>query len=182
MRPVRVFTRNPVVCGRKLCTRCGRWRHNIDFPAHRRVDSFVVTSGRCRTCQARDERTARHDAVRGELLREYERIWREGQRRRMGIPPRPMNRPVPVERRTQSFPLEPLRSMLIEWVDRYNATESVNGCGGIQAFALRSGISERQIMRVLGGDVSALKVPFADKLAIGLGTHLELLDLEDVAA
>ena len=41
-----------VVCGRKFCTRCKRWRHVVDFHAHgRRPDGYPSSlQARCMTC------------------------------------------------------------------------------------------------------------------------------------
>ena len=70
----RGLSRNPVVQGRKFCSKCGCWRHACNFG--RQGDGL---RGVCRKCLARRERNRRHNGgsdpllPREPLLRELER-------------------------------------------------------------------------------------------------------------
>lgn len=112
-----VVIRSKVVCGRKSCSRCGRWRHAFEFGvSHRWPDgSPKWLQSRCKTCElfrkreangyqrkqwlSKAERRARKrewrkrwraHPVMGAHRREYERIYKEMQRRAAGIAPRPL--------------------------------------------------------------------------------------------
>lgn len=76
---------NPVVCGRKFCARCGRWRHAVDFSPHGRRGATRLNS-RCRTCVRLTHAEA--SQRERERRREYSRLWAERDRRARGVPTR----------------------------------------------------------------------------------------------
>lgn len=170
---------NPVVCGRKHCTGCGRWRHAVDFFAHCR--SPLQLASRCKTCARRQGRAVRRDPVRGPLRREYERIWREGQRRAAGVPERPGRRPPPdvgPSRGNRMVPIAPLTPFLEQWMNAH-ADEYRNGVNGhwqgIRGLAAASGVPERMLYSILSGHQVRCHYDVADRLAIAVGLSLTLI-------
>jgi hypothetical protein len=109
---------NPVVAGRKFCSRCGRWRLLMDFCVGRYGDDLkpLYFQADCRTCcrvrlrmkrgygarkfgrlspqEAAARRKKRHQERRErrewlEDRREFARIYAQSKRREKGIAPRP---------------------------------------------------------------------------------------------
>jgi hypothetical protein len=161
---------NPLVCGRRHCTACGRWRHGLDFACNRREP--LMLAGRCRTCMRRQQRAARRDPQRGELRREYQRIWAEGKRRRLGIPARHWQRgrlyKAPSAKWT--VPAEPIRRLVTEQL-RYEDARTL---------ARRAGVTPRLLHRLLHEAPAGLSVAAADRLAVALGLHLDLIYSQEV--
>lgn len=170
---------NPLVGGRKHCTVCGRWRHGIDFFAHRR--SPLLLSSRCKTCARRQSRATRRDPVRGPLRREYDRIWREGQRRAAGVPERPGRRSPPDMGRStggRMLPTAPLIPFLKHWMNVYAETHPTGTNGhwqGIQGLATASDVPERRLYNILTGRQVRCHYIVADRLAVAVGLSLTLV-------
>lgn len=174
---------NPVVCGRKFCSICGRWRPAVDFSCYRR-DPLKLAS-RCRTCARADGLAMRRDPQRGELRREYDRIWKEGRRRAAGVPERqygPLARvhQLPNEKHQgNAVPREPLAIEIRRWQSRdFDRT--------LQNLADISGVWEKRIREVVNERDGNVSVPIADTLCVAMGLHLsevypELYDLEFAA-
>ena len=157
---------NPVVCGRKFCCYCGRWRHVCDFrPCHRNTRSGL--NSLCETCQrvkSREQR-ARATAKQREKRREYQRLWHYMRRREAGVPERAyQNRHTVVDRPEALFlPLAPLLTVLVaqevEW----------------ETLARRAGVPSRTMWRMRNGVGSYVRLDVADKLATALGWPLEVI-------
>lgn len=181
--PYRGFTGahcNPLVCGRRHCTVCGRWRHGTDFPCSRRRPRLLL-AGRCATCARRQGRQARRDPVRGELRREYDRIWHEGRRRAKGIPERPGRTAPPDPPHSpgnRTLPAAPLHAPLHAWMRAY-AVEHPSGVNGslhgIRALARASGVEERLVYNILSGRQERCHYAVADRLLIAVGLSLTLV-------
>jgi len=75
-----------IVCGRKFCTGCTRWRHVVDFQCRRRKPFELMP--RCATCLRLANRKCMAKREVRERRREYQRIWTQTQRRKAGIPQR----------------------------------------------------------------------------------------------
>lgn len=172
-------TPNPVRCGRKHCTRCGRWRLVVDYPLLRWAGRRQP-GPRCRVCVRRVKREGearrRRDPHWLELHREYDRIWKEGRRRAAGVPARPLSRPVPPSPKGScELAAEPLRVSLLAWLTTQRADGDPNEEGAYALLELRSGVSPRTIGRIVTGAQGRVGVDTADALAIGIGRHLELI-------
>jgi transcriptional regulator with XRE-family HTH domain len=157
---------NPVICGRKFCARCGRWRHVVDFRPRR--DAKTGLTSYCDTCLrvvGRETRAARTLEQR-ERNREYQRIWGEGKRRRVGIRRREevlAKRPLRTERIL--LPIEPLVALLAPYRDD----------GELTTLARRAGVGERSLGRLLSGESMRVRIDLADKLAVALGVPSALI-------
>lgn len=82
--------RNPIMCGRKFCTGCGRWRHVVDFACHTRDENGEMTlvAGTCRACTRLLNRETKSNYSTRLEIAEYNRVWQEKRRRRLGVLPR----------------------------------------------------------------------------------------------
>ena len=158
-----------VICGRRHCTRCGCWRPVSDFMLH----PEGRLTGRCRAClrAAAKETYARAsaDPERLELRREYQRIWAEARRRAQGVPERQWIHGRPMEGINPRWTLDDpsaLRAQVRAWLIETHGTE--------EQLAELAGVSERLIGRLLNEDAK-VTVWAADRLAMALGLHLELV-------
>jgi hypothetical protein len=154
------FASNPVVCGRKFCALCGRWRLICDFR---------FKSGRpysyCQGC----ERTRLREHFRNmtaeqrELRNEYARFRWDAMARAAGLPKRERRRSV-VDR-VEPVYLEPgpLIEALQAWGDSW------------LALVATSGVPERSINRLVRGESRHVRLDLADKLANALGIPLSLI-------
>ena len=170
-------TPNPVICGRKFCSHCGRWRLvAVDFELVRRGRRLRFRSY-CRTCQRLSNRASTrrlvNDARRLALRREYQRIWAEGKRRQDGVPARAFNDSPSNPRRRRTavdrpervlLPLEPLLQALVQVPE----TE-------LSVLARRAGITPRTIYRYRYGESQHVRIDVADKLAVAMGTTSSLI-------
>jgi ribosome-binding protein aMBF1 (putative translation factor) len=156
---------NPIVLGRKFCSRCGHWRHACDFaPRWRNTGSGL--SSQCRACTRimNRESYARRTPEQRDRANEYHRIWSEVQRRRAGKPARTANRPSVVDR-PERILLDP--APLIAALRRYEYSQV--------ELAARAGIRPRAIYRITHGESKHVRVDVADKLAVALGLPLEVI-------
>jgi hypothetical protein len=155
-----------VVCGRKFCARCGRWRHVCDFERDPRNRTSGLYSW-CRACHRiwKRERYARRTPAERELINEYRRIWNEVQRRRAGIPPRNWRTLRPLPPRDQGELLDP--APLLTAMKRWDGSQ--------RALARKSGVPPRQLYRIESGESRRVQLNVADRLALALGIPLELL-------
>jgi hypothetical protein len=157
----------PVVCGRRICRRCGRWRHISDFAPKTR--GVTRMEARCRACvrEANREsyRRAMVDPARAEARREYHRIYAEGQRRAAGVPARRWATwaRVPDRERAMLVPSAPLIPVLRAEL-RLGST--------IASLAVTSGVNERRIWQVLHQDTPNITLRNAEALALACGTTL----------
>ena len=154
---------NPIVCGRKLCTVCGRWRPVSDFPLWRCPDGARLAP-RCDACVRAYLRRRYHRETpeQRKLRREYGRIWREAKRRERGVPVRPWGgrkRSVVDRPERILIPAAPLVKLL----EPYRDTEKLG------ELARRAGVPDRSIGRLLSGESARVRIDLADKLAVALG-------------
>jgi hypothetical protein len=163
---LRSGTPNPVVCGRKFCAQCGRWRLVMDFNRQFLRGRWRFRAW-CRTCQRIKDRQYRAERTeyQRELEREYQRIWREGQRRRAGTPPRRWRTPRPLPPGDEGcfFDAAPLAAEL-------------SHCDIAQwALAELAGVPPRAIYRITSGEVEHVHLDTADRIALALDVPLVLL-------
>lgn len=155
----------PIVLGRKFCSGCGRWRHVCDFGWFKRKGVYSIRS-RCQVCHRRSSRRYWHemmrDQERADRMREYGRIYAEGQRRARGVPRRNFhNRRTVVDKLEYAFlPREPL----VVRIELEGITE--------HELAKVSDVPEKSIRRLLTGESAHVRIDLADKLCLGLGTSL----------
>ena len=165
-----------VVCGRRFCVRCGRWRLLLDFP-HRPSGS---PGARCYACLRADQREhiarQRQDLRWVEARREYHRIYKEAQRRAAGIPERHWvnGRPIKPDpsahgnahRRVDTAPLVPqLRLWLAAHAAEHNGQ-------GLRALADAAVVPERRLWAILHGEQDRCHYLVADRLAVAMDLPL----------
>jgi hypothetical protein len=156
---------NPVVCGRKFCCYCGRWRHVCDFRPNSRNTRSGLTS-LCVTCmriKSRQQR-ARITAKQKEQRREYQRLWHYMRRREAGVPERNFkNRHTVIDKAEALYlpsgPLAAALAMTGEW----------------ETLARRAGVPSRTIFRMRSGEGQYVRLDVADKVATALGWPLEVI-------
>lgn len=163
---------NPVVCGRKFCSKCGRWRHIVDFDVQRARGREPRLRSWCRTCQRVYNRgsNARRSEQQRELAREYQRIWHEVQRRRAGIPPRNWRRRLPVER--IFLDPAPLLSAMDLWIKAQPEPSW-------KALARQAGLEPRAIQRLRHGESQHVRIDIADRLALAIEVPLSLIYVDE---
>jgi hypothetical protein len=159
--------RNPIVCGRKFCAQCGRWRIISDFTREANRHKDTLRSW-CVTCTNRKKAETREkiklDPIRLEHHREYQRIWAEVQRRRAGIPPKCFSNKITVIDRIEHLYLPP--DPLVKEIVRFN---------NYRELSKKSGVPERSIRRLVDGESRRVRLDLADKIAHALDIPLELL-------
>ena len=188
-----------IILGRKNCTRCKRWLHLHEFHVRVRHPDGSAKSYQtaCKACQRTISRVqkgirargipyeARKDITRKEKLanrrarysvlmqdpqrvadrREYNRIYAEAKRREAGITRRNFkNKTLPGF--GELLPIEPLA----HWFEK----KLSNGYKGEPGrLALRCGINERALSRILNGEQDQVTEDFVDKVLMAEGsTHL----------
>ena len=171
----------PIVCGRKFCTGCGRWRHVIDF-GHHSASRYGIRA-RCRTCTRRYEIAywSQPDALA--RRRESQRFHKHAKRRARGV----AQRRTPYRLRfgdgylDSVAPYGPatvdpalLAAHVAQWLAAYDAQHIGHGArfgsGAHHALAVASGVPERRIYGVLHGE-RCHRVT-ADRLACAIGLPL----------
>lgn len=163
-------TPNPVVCGRKFCAKCGRWRLAMDFDVQRSPGRPDRLRSWCRTCQRISLRRYPATKRQRELRREYQRIWQEVQRRRAGVPPRHWRFPRPLPQNDNGRFLDP--SPLVAELAQWDGTQ--------KALAAAAGVPPRAIYRIESGECRQVRLDTADRLALALGRSLaELWGTDD---
>lgn len=175
---------NPIVCGRKFCAGCGRWRHICDFSSNKREPKLALNS-RCRTCERIAQREMRADPMRGGLRREYERIWHESKRRQRGVPERnwgPRSRiPRGLYGSTNSLDPRPLAEIIQEWMRIFEAQNGEGfgavGSGAQEHLAEMAEVSSRRIHAMLYHERynERIAISTADRICTALGLHLDLV-------
>lgn len=149
---------NEVVCGRKFCAGCGRWRHVCDFPRNA-SKGYKVALARCRACvnitRKWYDRHLTPEQV--ENRRERHRIYYT---RRDGAGPGNGHASVIDKIEYVYLPAGPLRTALGD--TRLDQSE----------VARRVGISDRALARYHTGESAHIRLDIADRLALVLGFHL----------
>ena len=156
---------NPVVCGRKFCCYCGRWRHVCDFRPNSRNTRSGLNS-LCETCQrikSREQR-ARATAKQRAQIREYQRLWHYMRRREAGVPERQFkHRHTVVDKKEPVFlPREPL-------------LEALDSVDDWETLARAAGVPARTVLRIRTDPKTHVRLDIADKLATALGWPLEVI-------
>jgi hypothetical protein len=168
--------RSPLVLGRKFCAGCGHWRHACDFALHR-----GRLRPRCHACTRIYQRRWRYNATpeQRERIREYDRIWQNTKRREAGIPPRNYHHRASVIDRPEHvfLPTAPLVTEIERYlIESEAAGEHSGDLGfGITGLAMRAGMQERSVRRLLIGESLHVRLDLADRLALALGLHLALI-------
>jgi transcriptional regulator with XRE-family HTH domain len=155
---------NPVVLGRKFCARCGHWRHVCDFrPCAHSVDGLFSYCHACKRSYEREYRGQMTEQQR-EARREYNRIRAEARRRAAGMRVYERHRPSVIDRVERVLlPRDPI------------VHELRRRRGELTTIALKSGVPERTITRLLSGESRRVRIDVADKLAVALGVPLATL-------
>lgn len=118
-----------VVCGRKFCTRCGKWRLLLDFPI-RHHHGKTGPGSWCAACERRANhdrmKAVRADPIRRQRYREYHLIWQEAKRREAGaLVRKSFQKPLPQTSHAGSLPVGPLLRWLDVWLANHpDVTES----------------------------------------------------------
>lgn len=184
----------PIVCGRKFCAGCGRWRHVIDFSVHARKPQVYLDSY-CRGCRRRWRRAYLADPAVRERHREYHRFWTDAQRRAAGIPARDW--PASSRRgggagngSSGTLPIEPLIAVLEAyargWYLEHGVTDAdVQGVsvqltarrriGPWRELATLANVPERRIWGIRHGEYRRVSTVTADRLCVALDVPLETI-------
>lgn len=175
---------NPVVCGRRFCGSCGRWRHVVDFHPVRHQGRYRLASycDHCRRVRSSVDYTKLNERQR-ELRRENTRIRAEALRRRAGVPPRQFkNRRTVLDEKAYErvfLDREPLvREMRAYFaVHRYElrAITGQSNDGPAALFAALTDLDKRTIERILSGESKRVRVDVADKIAYAMGLPTSML-------
>jgi len=147
-----------VVCGRKFCSYCGRWRHLVDFaPAGDKPHT------RCRTCGRIANRYYQANLSPSQLDRRRERgrMAQADKRRRNGVRPQ-ANRVTVIDHIERVYlPSAPLVPMLSDLGDSNRKT-----------LARRADVSERDLRRYASLESEHIRLDIADRLVMALGASL----------
>lgn len=161
---------DPVQCGRKFCSGCGRWRQVVDFGQIR--GRFRA---RCRLCFRMEQRGwwANMTPEQRERSREYQRIWHEVKRREAGVPVRQSRRRSVIDQ-IERVLLE--AAPLLAEVEDYWHRQRLYGDPDYDwnTLAAAAGVSERGLFR-LRKENRFVRLDFADKLAVAIGVPLSLI-------
>lgn len=164
---------NPVICGRKFCTHCGRWRIVPDFRCvidrrcarGYRLDSFCVA---CRRRVQREYYRQQTPSQRAKR-REDAAFYRDRLRRARGADAnyRPRGRkPVDCKETVKKDPA-PLLAVIDAHIREYGESE--------HQLAARAGVPPRAIYRMRYGESRRIQLDTADKFAVALGLPLALI-------
>lgn len=150
-----------IVCGRKFCPVCGRWRHVSDFNPESRRGGMPYP--RCQTCSrvSRNYYFAHETPDQTANRRERHRIYYEGQRRRNGVPVSTHNRKRVVDHAERVF-FDP--APIVELLNRHRFE--------IGLIAKGAGLHDKTVRRFLTGESAHIRIDVADKIAFALGTTL----------
>jgi hypothetical protein len=170
---------NPVICGRKLCGKCGRWRLVVDFGQAR----VGVPGSYCRTCVRRlsAERYANITPAQMAAKRESGRFYMEGRRRRQGARVRVFKRRRTVIDRVERvlLPAAPLADEIRWWLSvRGLGPDEVRNQYSIYAYkwlAMRAGVSYRLMGRLLNNEQRYVRIDTADAIAVAMGIPLAII-------
>ena len=179
MRPkwsgIRSGQPNPIVCGRKFCAGCGRWRPLSDFRVHKDRRVRLSYCEACLRAASRRQRRSMTERQR-ENRREYDRFYNYMRRRAAGVPVREWRNPRPsavdrVER--VLLPREPLLAVM----DQYVRAQRGNGDPDFswEQFARVVQCSQRAIYRIRTGESKRVRIDLADRIAHGMGIPLSLI-------
>jgi hypothetical protein len=166
---------NPIVCGRKFCATCGRWRPLSDFRVHRDVRLRLSYCDACLRRMARERREAM-TPQQIENRREYDRFYNYGRRRARGQPVREWRTPrsSAVDRVERILlPREPLLATM----EQYIRAQRSNGDPDFswEQFARVVKCSQRAIYRIRTGESQRVRIDVADRIAYGMGVPLSLI-------
>lgn len=197
---------NSGVVGRKFCTRCGRWRHLVDFGVASRSTrgACLRLQAHCLTCQRvrnrlangfkprrvgqapHRERLDRHNELYRKRLaenpalaaerQEYDRLWKEAKRRKAGIAPR--NFRAPKDPLTSGKAIDATR--FLEWLDRWaNGREVGSGANeeSIARLCEFAGVPDRAIRRVR--ESKRVTVALVDRMLVAAGADTALWEIVD---
>lgn len=188
MKKNRKYYYVPIVCGRKHCATCQRWRHVSDFYCRHRTPSGAMRdlNGSCKKCQdrAQRERLARSEEAQAKR-REYQRLYHEGLRRSKGIPPRqwgPRSKRMQPKRKTRDVRVDagPFVAWLDRWMQQQEGLRSVDQDDGIVLMSLEdlareAGVSARSYSRARTEGTVAIGI--IDATLIAAHSDLNLDDL-----
>jgi hypothetical protein len=157
----------PLVCGRKHCARCGRWRHACDFAC---VNGELVSW--CRTCKGAWHRVHYRDEPSYSRRLEYMRIYHEAKRREAGMKPRQFSEERPLPR---SLNPELDAGPLVALFEQHIYAERSNGHPDFSwnDLARQIGMPSRTVRRWRAG--AKVRTTSADRVCVALGYTLTLV-------
>lgn len=174
---------NPIVCGRKFCSKCGRWRLISDFDLLKSKDRIGCLRAWCQACQriSNRESQARQTEEQRERRREYQRIWYDAKRREAGIPRRNFNYNSTRTNgdgtlRRRKTKIDTIERILLEPDPIVKLIEDqLESDLTYLDLERMTGIHERQIRRLTTGESARVRVDVADRIAHALGVPLATL-------
>lgn len=175
-------TPNPIVCGRRFCGSCGRWRHVCDFH-FTRVHGFPRLDAYCRACRRVRKRRdhANLSPEQRQLVRERGRFNAERKRRQEGVPQRQFkNRQTVIDRAERVFlATGPILEEIDRWLMLHLPEWRRDEDRSVENLARLAGMSARGIYRLQTGESEHVRLDVADKLARALDIPLALIYPED---
>lgn len=193
----RACRKTPVVCGRKHCTRCGRWRLLLDFHPRERdaAGEVIAWQAMCKVCARRSERVSKGVRVRGrpygpahprmtveqrrarqreqyvERLKDPERLELRREYGRIWAEGKRRERGVPVRQfRNRRTVIDRIERVFLPREPLVSELEIWRAAEGtFEGLARLSGVSARTIYRYRYGESSRVRIDVADRLALALG-------------
>jgi hypothetical protein len=178
-----VKLKGTIVCGRKFCSLCHKWRHIHDFqvrsrkPDHPEYGHLTAPCTPCKRVQMREyHRSRTTDAEYMERKREYQRIMKEAQRRRAGVEPRTWGSRAnrrPDSEPVQRLPVGPFRSWLVVRRQRFDT---------LRDLSMALGVEESLLGHVLAGRKTHVLLDTVDRALTRDGSTFlwELYPCDDV--
>ena len=163
---------NKTVCGRRFCRICGKWKHLLYFhPRKHKRNGKEYPQSECDGCRNRVAKHYRKTMTGDARLRrqEYERIYKEGMRRRNGVPARKWKRkrqPIHPQPKLPRFQAEEVWSYLKRFYVEYDKDDPdqlepsrLNG-------VILLGQDARLIYAIKNGERKTVNFQTVDRLAI----------------
>lgn len=177
-------TRGAVVCGRKFCSKCGRWKLAVFFTYENRAGKPFPASW-CEACRheglRRSYESLRRDKERWARRLELNRFALYKSRRAKGVPERlwteHAKRLPRKPGKSEALPATPLLSWLDEYLTRTDQPE--------HPFLENAGVPARRINGLRRGEAENVSLSIVDRLLFAAAEQHrlhELYPLEEVAA
>lgn len=169
-----------IECGRKFCSKCGKWKLLLYFTAHRWNDDGTLKylQPTCASCKNRYEKQHRKNLQGDDRLRqqEYERTYRQKVRKKQGVKVRGQG--YSLEGKASSVASEPLIRFIKQWLIENNEEEKGLYGSKQTELARLAGVDPKRIYEILEGKRISLRT--ADAICIFLGLHFDIVyDRED---
>ena len=170
---IRPGTPNPPILGRKICGGCGQWRPLADYRRQTAKRPGLTYCEHCiRAISARRWRT--QTPQQRDARREWDRFYRDQQRRQAGVAQRAYSQP----RRSVVDRVERVllpREPLLEAIEYYARAHTRGRKFNWEKFAAQVNCSQRAIYRIRTGESARVRIDVADRIAYGMGIPLSLI-------